>query len=272
MADLINSSPNDAMPAVEPPVITAVENGVCTITMNRPANRNALSVEMVRGLADAFQKATELPEVHLVVLTGNGPTFCAGADLKERRTVTEGATNDSPPAFVSVFETIQRLPKVVVAKLNGSALAGGLGLACACDLVIAPASAIFGFTEVRIGVAPAIISVVCLPRMSVADSAELFLTGQRFSAERALAAGLVNRVVPDAEIDGETAQLVSMLRLGGPKALAATKDVLRRVPTIADRSAAFREMAVLSGSLFSSDEAAEGMAAFAQKRPPNWTL
>lgn len=253
------------------PVLFHLANGVATITLNRPDNRNALSSELVGALGVALERATNDDAVHLIVLTGNGPVFCAGADLKERRAISvEGS--DAPPAFVSVFEQVQQSPKVVVARLNGSALAGGLGLVASCDLSIAPASAKFGFTEVRIGVAPAIISVVCLPRMMVSDAAELMLTGERFDAARAVAAGLVTQAVPDDQLDVAVDALVAKLRLGGPKALAATKDILRRVPQMTDRASAFREMAVLSGELFASEEGIEGMTAFAQKRPPSWAV
>jgi methylglutaconyl-CoA hydratase len=255
--------------SIEAPVLLNVVAGVATITLNRPGNRNALSSELVVSLSEAITSASTDDQVHLIVLTGAGTVFCAGADLKERRAVSVSGS-DSPPPFVSVFEQIQQSPKVVLAKLNGSALAGGLGLACACDLSIAPESAKFGFTEVRIGVAPAIISVVCLPRMTVSDAAELMLTGERFDARRAAAAGLITRAVPDGELDAAVEAMVAKLRLGGPKALAATKDVLRRVPQMIDRAAAFAEMARLSGALFASEEGIEGMTAFAEKRSPRW--
>jgi methylglutaconyl-CoA hydratase len=253
----------------EPPVLLRVDSGVATITLNRPQNRNALSSELVAALSESITVASNDDQVHLIVLTGSGSVFCAGADLKERRAVSVSGS-DSPPPFVTVFEQIQQSPKVVLAKLNGSALAGGLGLVCACDLSIAPESAKFGFTEVRIGVAPAIISVVCLPRMTVSDAAELMLTGERFDAQRAAAAGLITRAVPDSDLDAAAEEMVAKLRLGGPKALAATKDVLRRVPQMSDRSTAFAEMAKLSGALFASEEGIEGMTAFAEKRAPRW--
>lgn len=247
-----------------------IANGVGTITLDRPANRNALSTELVESLSASLGAAIANPAVHVIVLTGSGTVFCAGADLKERRTVTAGGDGDGGvPTFVRVFEQILDAPKPVVAKLNGSALAGGLGLACSCDLVVAPTTAMFGFTEVRIGVAPAIISVVCLPKMRQADAAELFLTGERITAAEALRVGLVNRVVEPDAVDAATDELVAKLRLGGPLALAATKRLLS--PTDhATRRAAFRAMATLSGELFKSDEATEGMRAFGEKRPPSW--
>ncbi len=247
-----------------------IADGVATITLNRPDSRNALSTELVASLSTSLARAIADEAARVIVLTGTGPVFCAGADLKERRTVT-AQDGDGVPTFVRIFEQILDAPKPVVAKLNGSALAGGLGLACACDLVVAPETAMFGFTEVRIGVAPAIISVVCLPKLRAADAAELFLTGERVSAAEALRVGLINRCVPASEVEATTAALVAKLRLGGPNALAATKRLLGEADRVARRQS-FVAMAELSAELFASNEASEGMAAFAQKRPPTWSL
>lgn len=259
-----------ADPTNDAATLLEVRGGVATITLNRPANRNALSEELVNSLAANLDAALDDPAARVVVLTGSGTVFCAGADLKERRTVSTGSDADGPPTFVRIFQRIQNSPKPVVAKLNGSALAGGLGLACSCDLVIAPTTAMFGFTEVRIGVAPAIISVVCLPKLRQADAAELFLTGERIPAVEALRVGLINRAVEPDQVDHVTDELVGKLLLGGPKALAASKALLRTVPEFATQDEAFLAMAKLSGSLFASEEGIEGMTAFAQKRTPSW--
>jgi methylglutaconyl-CoA hydratase len=242
--------------------------GVATITLNRPDNRNALSTELVESLSAHLSTAIADPGVRVIVLTGAGTVFCAGADLKERRTATAGPDDDLP-TFVRVFQAIAASPKPVVGKLNGAALAGGLGLACSCDLTIAPQRAQFGFTEVRIGVAPAIISVVCLPKLRTADAAELFLTGERITATRAAEVGLITRAVPDDELDSATDELVNKLLLGGPNALAATKRLLAEVQQM-DRLDAFRWASKLSASLFESEEGLAGIAAFAAKQPAPW--
>jgi methylglutaconyl-CoA hydratase len=260
---------SDATSPAEPATLLDVANGVATITLNRPANRNALSQEMVTSILDSLRTAIADPAARVIVFTGTGTVFCAGADLKERLTANT-VSEDGPPLFVQIFEEIQGSPKPVVAMLNGSALAGGLGLACSCDIVIAPETAMFGFTEVRIGVAPAIISVVCLPRLRHADAAELFLTGERIGAAEALRVGLINRCVPADQVQAMTDELVGRLLLGGPEAMAATKKLLRDVPSMPSQAEAFATMAKLSGQLFASPEAAEGMAAFAQKRKPSW--
>ncbi len=243
--------------------------GVVTITLNRPENRNALSMELIESLSASLDRAIADDAIRVIVLTGAGSVFCAGADLKERRTVNGAASDDDLPTFVRIFQKVVSSPKPVIGKLNGHALAGGLGLACCCDLTVAPKRALFGFTEVRIGVAPAIISVVCLPKMRPADAAELFLTGERVSADRARQVGLITRSVDDDKLDAATEDLVSKVLLGGPKAIAATKELLNRVPGMPTEDA-FRWTAKLSAELFASQEAAEGMGAFAKKEPAPW--
>jgi methylglutaconyl-CoA hydratase len=245
--------------------------GVATLTLNRPESRNALSTELVNGLLSHMRQAIADTAVRVIVLTGAGTVFCAGADLKERSGISGGATTTELPTLVQVFQAISAAPKPVVAKLNGHALAGGLGLACSCDISIAPETALMGFTEVRIGVAPAVISVVCLPKMGKADATELFLTGERIGAKRAAEVGLINKAVPADQLDAATEELVAKLLLGGPLALAATKDILQRIPPM-EQTAAFRWASALSAELFASEEGAAGMAAFAAKQPAPWVI
>ncbi len=206
-------------PAPEAPAtLLHVERGVATITLNRPDRRNSLSEALVESLAANLTAAIADEHSRVIVVTGNGPVFCAGADLRERRTAAAPAAGaaEELPTFVRIFQMMQASPKPVVAKLNGPALAGGLGLACAADITIAPMSATFAFTEVRIGVAPAVISVVCLPRLRQVDAARLFLTGERIGAEEAARVGLITMAVPDAEMDAATDAVVGQLLLGGP--------------------------------------------------------
>ena len=247
-----------------------IRDRVATITLNRPDNRNALSTELVTSLSANLDAALADPAAHVIVLTGTGNTFCAGADLKERRTVATTETDDLP-LFVRVFQRIQQAPKVVVGRINGHALAGGLGLAATCDISVAPQRALFGFTEVRIGVSPAIISVVCLPKLRTADAAELFLTGERIGADAAARVGLITRAVADDQLDAAVDEIVAKVLLGGPKALAASKQLLSRVPQFGSQDDAFRWTSILSAELFGSPEGIEGMTAFAEKRPPAWT-
>ena len=247
-----------------------ISGGVARITLNRPDNRNALSRELVTSLWEHMDAALDEPAVRVIVLTGAGTTFCAGADLKEQRAPATGGEAPPPtPGLPALMTRVKESPKPVVGRINGHALAGGLGLAASCDLSIAAASATLGFTEVRIGVAPAIISVVCLPKMRPADATELFLTGERIPAARAAEVGLINRAVPDDELDAAVDELVGKLLLGGPIALGKCKELLWRVPVM-EPAAAFEWAADFSATLFRSEEGQEGLRAFAERRKPHW--
>jgi methylglutaconyl-CoA hydratase len=233
--------------------------------MDQPDSRNALTPELVEGLAEGLQAALLDATVRVVVLTNTGPAFCAGADLS-------GRSNPAVKQRVGVDEilaAIMESPKPVVGRVAGHCMGGGVGLAAACDLSVAHTGVRFGFTEVRLGVAPAIISVVCLPKLRRSDALELYLTGERISASRAAEVGLITSVVPEEALDEAVADLVAKLTAGGPSALAAAKQMVFDVPG-EDRAQAFARMAVVSRTLFASEEAAEGMAAFREKRPPSW--
>jgi methylglutaconyl-CoA hydratase len=240
---------------------------VATIILDSPANRNALSSGLLTELREVLGGALADPGVRVIVLTGAGPVFCSGADLKESRQSPAAA----PAWYPQILQLLWDSDKPVVCRVNGSARAGGIGLIAACDIAIAPQSATFAFTEVRIGVAAAVIAVTCLRRMPPRASYEYFLTGETFDAGRAAEVGLLTTVTADADLDAETDRYVSMLLRGAPGALAATKTILREVPglPVADGLA---QMAELSASRFASPEAREGMAAFAEKRDPGWVV
>jgi methylglutaconyl-CoA hydratase len=245
-----------------------VVGGVATLTMDQPENRNALTAALLNGLGDGLTAGTADPAVRVMVLTHSGPAFCAGADLSGK-----GGGGGSPAGarfgLADVLAAIQDAPKPVVARISGHCMGGGVGLAAACDLSVATEAARFGFTEVRLGLAPAIISVVCLPKMRRADSMELFLTGERIPAARAAEVGLINSVVPAAELDATVEALIAKLLAGGPAGLAAAKTLVFDVPAL-ERQAAFEQTKVISDALFASAEAAEGTAAFREKRPAAW--
>lgn len=256
--------------ADQPEVTYKLADGVATITMARPDLRNVLSVVALKAMHEALARAASDDDARVVVITGSGNTFCAGADLKG---ATSAASEDKlwngPRAIVNVLEAILDHPKPVIAKVQGHVAGGGNGLVAACDLSVSAESAKYAFSEVRLGLAPAVISVVCLERMNVADGFELFLTGERVSAERMKQAGLVNHVVEDDALDAAVDALVDQLRAGGPKALAATKSLLRRVRKL-DRGDAFEWTSELSASLFASEEAQQGMNAFLNREPAPW--
>lgn len=244
-------------------VLYGVTSGVATLTMNRPDNRNAMSADLLNGLGDGLDRALADDGVRVIVITNNGNTFCAGADLKN--------AGGGGPRFdlVRILSTILDSPKPVVGRIAGHCMGGGVGLAAACDISVASDETKFGFTEVRIGAAPAIISVVCLRKLRRADASELFLSGERVPAERAVAVGLVNRAVAAGELDAAVAEVIDKLLLGGPGALAASKQLIAKVPDM-PRADAFEWTAQFSASLFKSDEAAAGMAAFRDKTVAPW--
>ena len=253
------------MAAVE----TDLANGVLTVTLADEDNRNALSSRLTTELTEALDDADADPEVRVVVLTNRGRVFCAGADLSERSSGGSGAKS-RPVDPTRLFGRFRESPKPYVGRIAGHCVAGGMGLAAAMDISIAIEEAKFGFTEVRIGVAPAIISVVCLPKIRPADAREAFLRGNRFLAPEAARMGLINAAVPVEELDAAVDAAVADLKAGGPEAIAAAKQLMARVPGM-PIDEAFRWAGELSASLFRGEEAAEGMRAYLDKRPPSWT-
>lgn len=247
-------------------VLVAVDRGVATLTLNQPERKNSLGAELVDGLADALDAAIADPDVRVIVLTNAGNTFCAGADLKDTK---PGVAGNAGRTFVEVFEIILGSPKPVIGRIDGHATGGGVGLAAVCDISVMRDDAKIGFTEVRLGVAPAVISVVCLPKMRRADANELFLTGERFTPQRAVEVGLINDAVPADQLDERVEHYVSMIVRGGPLALAAAKDLIATVAEM-DRATAFEWTTKRSRELFESDEAVAGIAAFRDRTDAPW--
>lgn len=248
---------------MEPLVRLTAEGGIATVTLDSPRNRNALSRRLVAELRETLTAVLADEAVRVVVVTGSGPVFCAGADLKEQ------SAGEPPPDVPGLLTLIWDSPKPVIARLNGPARAGGLGLVTACDIAIAPDTATFAFTEVRLGVAPAMIAVTCLRRMDPRAAAEYFLTGEVFDARRAEEIGLLNRAVPADELDATVRHYAAMLVRGAPEALAVAKRLPRVVPALTVEEG-FARMAELSAERFASAEAREGIAAFLEKRDPSW--
>ncbi len=243
--------------SIQTPTVVRCEvvHGVATITLDSPNNRNTLSRALLAGLHDALDRA-EQHDVRAIVLTHTAPAFCSGADLKERST---GPADSTP--MVRAMQRLIESKQPTIAAVHGPVRAGGIGLMAACDLVVVHDDVTFAFTEVRIGVAPAIISVPILQRCSWSKLAAPFLTGETFDAGAAREMGLVTHVTPD--VSRAVQALVDGVLLGAPNAVAATKRLLRDAGT-------WTEMQALSEALFSSDEAREGMAAFADRRAPQW--
>jgi len=241
--------------------------GVSTLTLDSPHNRNALSRQLMAELTAALTAAQEDDDVRAIVLTHAGPVFCSGMDLSKSRGAS--ATGMGVNAVPAILQSIWTSPKPVLARVAGPARAGGVGLIGACDLAVAVRTATFAFSEVRIGVVPAVISVTVLPRLLPRAAHELFLTGEVFDGDRAAAIGLVNSAVDAEDLDDEVRRYLDLLVLGAPGALAATKQMLRR-PAATSMDEDFAAMLDLSARHFAGEEGQEGMAAFAEKRPARW--
>ena len=243
----------------------SITDAVATITLDDQENRNALGATLVAAIHDALVSANTDDTVRVVVLTHSGPIFCAGANLKEQATASAtGATG-----FGDVLRLIQTGPKPVVARIAGATMGGGIGLACAADIAVATNDASFGFTEVRLGVAPAIISVVALPKMGRGPAMEAFLRGNRFDGAKAVELGLIAHAVPAADLDTAVGEVVADLLRGSPRALAGAKRLVNEVPTMTAADA-FDWATELSLELFAGPEASDGMQAFLDRREPSW--
>src|SRR3954470_6762293 len=227
--------------------------GITTLTLDSPANRNALSSALISELLHGLAAAAADPAVRAIVLSHTGPVFCSGADLKESAGGVPAAGR-----LGEVLGAIWNGAKPVVARVAGPARAGGLGLVAAADIAVCTTDATFAFSEVRIGVVPAVISATVLPRLAPRAAAELYLTGDTFDGTRAAAVGLVTVAVPAEELDATVDRYVTSLVRGAPGALAATKRLLAGT----DLAAELDRLTALSVRYFASGEGREGIAAF----------
>ncbi len=243
-------------------VRTVIDDGVAIITLDSQHNRNALSRQLLEELHAGLDEA-ENARVRAIVLRHDGPAFCAGADLKER----SDSPADSAP-MVRVLERLMDTERPTIAAVDGAVRAGGIGLMASCDLVVVNTSTTLALTEVRIGVAPAIISVPILRRVRPGRIAAAMLTGEAFDAHEARSIGLVTHATDD--VSGQVDTLLDGIRAGAPRAVRETKALLRTVPTM-ERGDAFAAMSALSNELFQGPDAKVGMQAFRDKRAPVWT-
>jgi methylglutaconyl-CoA hydratase len=250
-------------------VDSRIVGAVCTITLSDEARRNALSRELTREFVAAIDAAEANDDVRVIVITNTGSVFCAGANLSERSSADSSDSASQAMNPLALFGRFRHSSKPYVGRIAGHCVAGGMGLAAGLDITVAAHSARFGFTEVRVGVAPAMISVVCLPKMRLADAQSAFLRGNRFSAQDAVAIGLITQAVPDEQLDAAVNDIVADLLAGGPHAIAAAKQLLVNVPAMLEDEA-FAYTSQLSSNLFTSDEAKEGMTAFLEKRRAAW--
>ena len=248
----------------EPLVRYAVDRGIATLTLDSPANRNALSSRLVAELEQGLAEAGKDPAVRAVVLTHTGGTFCSGADLSE---ATGGDPTANPRRLVTAMRSVLESAKPVVAVIDGHARAGGLGLLGACDIVLAGPASTFAFTEVRLGLAPAVISLPLLPRLDPRGASRWYLTGSVFKADEAQRIGLISEACEDPQ--EALTSVLDAFRKASPQGLAETKRlVTAEVLRVFERDG--ESMVAQSALLFGSEEAREGMLSFLERRPPVW--
>jgi methylglutaconyl-CoA hydratase len=244
------------------------------LTISRPEVRNALGPEVVAKLAEGLSLMESDAAVRAVVLTGSGKVFSAGADLGSMRKTGAGDAEDNRRNALEMgrlFHRIYDFPKPVVARVPGPAIGGGVGLMTACDVIVAVDSAFFSFSEVRLGVVPALISPFCIRRLGVAKARRLFLTGEKITASVARELGLVDEVAAEGELDAAVNRALDALVQGAPGALAAAKRLVSEVAHLSPAEA-LPLTADLLAELRASDEAKEGMSAFLEKRAPRWKI
>jgi methylglutaconyl-CoA hydratase len=248
------------------------ENQVAKIILNRPKVHNAFNSTMISELLDVLKAIRNDSSVRVIVLTGKGKSFCAGADLNWMKEIINYSFDQNLKESLEIAEllySIYSVPKPTIAQVKGAAIGGGVGFLSACDMVLAASTAKFGLSEVKIGLIPAAISPYVVRRIGESKAREYFLTGERITAERAEKLGLVNHVYSLQKLGIETKNTVNRLLSSGPDAIANCKELLFKVPQISLIEA--KEFtARMIANLRISDEGQEGMAAFLEKRKPNW--
>jgi len=245
---------------------------VVRVTLNRPDVRNAFNEELIAELTAWAESVEVNGPSRVAVLAGAGKMFCAGADLAWMSKMIAYSHEENvrdARAMAGMFEALDRLPIPLIGRVHGAALGGGVGLAAVCDIVVAAEDAIFGFTEVKLGILPAVISPYAMAKIGRSAARELFLTGARFSAERAMAIGLVHAVGDATELDRMIAKYVNDLLTSAPEALAAAKTLIAEVAARTGSSATDYTIDAIAERRVSR-EGQEGMGAFLARRPPSW--
>ena len=250
------------------------EYSVTTVSLARPDSHNAFNAGLIEELTRCFEEISDDERVRAVVLAGEGRSFCAGADIgymRETATFSYEENLEDASRLATMFYTIDECPKPVVAKVHGAAMGGGAGLVAVADVAVAGWETRFAFSEVRLGIAPATISPFVARKVGTSHARSLFVTGERFGAERAREIGLVHEVVPGDELEGAVDNKVEELLQGGPVAQATMKALLRRLETTEPMEAPGLTTRVIS-ELRTGEEGQEGLSAFLEKRDPRWRI
>ena len=268
----MSSTEDEAMSLKTDTARVDVDAGVATVTLTRPGVHNAFNAAMIDDLHRIIDHLDGDDAIRVVVLTGEGRSFCAGADLEWMRSVVDFSFEDNLAESLRLFDLMHRwfaLRHPTVARVNGAAIGGGMGLVTASDIAIAAETAKFSLSEVKLGIVPAVISPFVIRKIGPGRARELFLTGDRIDARTALEAGLVNRVASPDDLDAGVSELVDKLRSSGPRAMAVAKGLVRDIPSMT-MDEAREHTARCIADLRISDEGQEGMAAFLEKRRPAW--
>ena len=255
--------------------LTTDERGVATVTLNRPDKHNAFNAELIAELSRTFGELEENDDVRVVVLTGEGPSFSAGADLNWMRGMAEASESenrDDARRLAAMLRRLNFLSKPTVARVNGAAFGGGVGLVACCDVAVGAAGAKFGLTEVKLGLVPATIAPYVVRAIGPRQSRRLFLSAEIINAEEAAALGLLHDVVPAEDLDEAVNRQVGFILKNGPRALAEAKYLANMVQDWSERQQAEldEETSEQIARLRVSDEGQEGLAAFLEKRSPAW--
>lgn len=258
------------------PVLIDIDGGVATVTLDRPSVHNAFDDVLIEALTSGLKSLAEDPAVRVVVLTGAGPSFSAGADLNWMRRMVAASEKDNckdARKLAKLMRTLNHLSKPTIARVNGSAFGGGVGLVACCDIAIAGKNAQFGLTEVRLGLVPAAISPYVIQAIGARQARRWFLTGEVFAADAALRIGLLHQVVAPGQLDAAVRAQVELLRGAGPVAVAEAKALVHRVvhPEFKRQRQLDEDNAELIARLRVSAEGQEGLTAFLAKRKPAWT-
>jgi methylglutaconyl-CoA hydratase len=254
------------------PILVSHDGPILRVTLNRPDVRNAFDEEVIDALAACAAGAAEDKSVRIVVLSGAGKAFCAGADLawmSKAIAYTQVENLADAEDFALMLERLDTLPIPVIGRIQGAALGGGVGLAAICDIVVAAEDATFGLTEVKLGIIPAVISPYVMRKIGASAARELFLSGTRFGAVRARELGLVHEIVPEADLDAAVERRIAELLTSGPRAAAAAKALIRDVAGESPKDVIGLTTSRTAAQRVSA-EGQEGMRAFLQKRKPDW--
>jgi methylglutaconyl-CoA hydratase len=245
-----------------------VTGGVARVTLARPDVRNAFNADVINELRDVFTRINAADDVRAVVLAGEGKAFCGGADInwmRESLALSVEANTIDAERMSDMFRAIDNCAHPVIGRIHGAALGGGVGLTAVCDIAIASDDTVFGFTEVKLGIIPAVISPFVLAKIGASHARALFLTGERFDAERSLQIGLVHQVVPAGDLDEAVDGVLAEIRTAGPRAVSAAKLLVRRViDATYEESRSITSQAIANQRV--TPEGQEGLRAFLERR------